>query len=729
MSVSRQLPRQVGSLAVLSVVAGLLLAGLGLPVVAAVGWASHSTNDALNNLPSVLDEPPLAQHSVLRAADGTVIATLVGDEDRIIVPLSSIPANTQAAIVAIEDNRFYEHHGVDLRGVVRAAKSDSSNGGYSQGASTITQQYVKQALLEAAINGNGSDAEKKEAQKEATQKSIGRKLREARYAIALEQKLTKGEILERYLNIAYFGEGVYGIGTAAQHYFGVPVQSLTLAQSALLAGLVNSPTAFDPVANPKGARARRDLVLAAVAKYKFATQAAVDAALKTPVVVHPVKKQADSCASSVVPVFCSYVLQTLLADPKVGAQAVYEGGLNIYTSLDLHTQQSVDAGIAANVQYGIRQVTSVVSMEPGTGRILAIGQNRVFGTGPGQSKAIYAAQSNYQVGSTFKAVTLAAAIAAGLPTSTTYNSPGCLKPVAGYPDTGRCPGGVSNAEDKEGGIFDMASATWNSVNTYFIQLEQQAGLESVRLMGQNLGVLSPGITDASKIGNSLTLGAAAGLSVIDMATVYSTLAARGLECDPRVVDRITTLIGKAVTFTQAPPCRQAISSSVADTVTSLLQGVITRGTAAGRGIGRPAAGKTGTLDDSKGAWFIGYVPQLTTAIGIFDPQHPNDQITPMTDLRNGRTYYGSSLFGGDIPALTWQSIMTTAVAPLPVEDFSLGQAYSAPTLSPSPSPSPSPSASTPASKKPTGHPSGKPTATAKAPIPRPTVLPAPPAAH
>jgi membrane peptidoglycan carboxypeptidase len=708
MPLSRDTPRQLGLLAVLSVVAGLLVAGLALPVVAGVGWASHSTEDALSNFPSELDQPPLAQHSVLLAADGTPIATLAGAEDRVIVPLSAVPVVMQQAIVAIEDNRFYEHKGVDVRSILRAAKQDSSSSDYAQGASTITQQYVKQVLLELATNSNATAAEKKVAQKEATEKSIGRKLREARYAIALEQKLTKAQILSDYLNIAYFGQGVYGIGTAAQHYFNEPVQKLTLAQSALLAGIVNSPTKFDPTLNPKDSLARRNVVLDAVQKYGYQTAAVVAAAKKTPLNVHPIAKAADSCSTSVAPVFCSYAVQKLLADPKLGAKAIYEGGLRIYTTLDLHTQQSVDQGIAANVAYGIRQVTSVVSEEPGTGRILAIGQNRVYGTKPGQSKAIYADQQSYNVGSTFKAATLAAALAQGLPTSTTYNSPPCLKGFGYEHDTtnARCPGGVSNAGDSEGGTYDMIRGTWDSVNTYFVQLEHAVGIDNVRLMAVALGNLAPYLTTTAADNASLTLGTA-NASPIDMANMYATLAAHGQECDPRYVDKITTLSGASGPFTQSAPCRQAVAPAVADGVTSLLQGVITSGTAAGKGIGRPAAGKTGTLDESTGAWFVGYVPQLVTAVGIFDPLRHSTPLTPMTDLRNGQTYVNSSLYGGDIPALTWQSVMQQAVTPLPVEYFTIPAA-----TPPAPATSAPPTPSTGASGKPSGKPaaSGKPTA-------------------
>ena len=518
-------PQKVGLLIVLSLIGGLLLAGLALPVVGGFGWAAKRTNDALQNLPDSLIENPLAQHSVMLAADGSTLAVLAGAEDRIVVPLDSIPTSMQQSIVAIEDNRFYEHKGVDVRSLLRAASHDSGSGDYAQGASTITQQYVKQVLLEAAANAS-TEAERKEAQKEATEKSIARKVREARYAIALEKKLTKGEILERYLNIAYFGEGVYGVGTAAQHYFGVTVDKLTLAQSALLAGLVNSPTAFDPVAHPKAAQDRRDLVLDADAKYGFVPAAQVTAAKAEPIDVHPTVKQPDPCQTSAAPFFCAYVLNQLIHDKALGktpdeiANKVYEGGLVIQTTYDPHAQAAVDAGIKANVASNIRQVMGVATIEPGTGDILAIGQNRVYGPDPGQSKAVFAAQQKYDVGSTMKIATLTAAIDSGLPLDTTYNSPACLK-IPEYKGQGgkTCPDGVTNAGDSEAGSFNMVTGTWQSVNTYFVQLELKVGVLAVRDMAKNLGNTSPSLNNVGSRDAALTLGSFGGTSVIDMANM------------------------------------------------------------------------------------------------------------------------------------------------------------------------------------------------------------------
>ncbi len=694
---SRTVSERAGLLLVLAVVAGLLVAGLALPFVGGVGLLAKKQDDALSKLPSFLSTPPLAQHSVLLAADGSTIATLVGPEDRVVVTNSQIPAVMQYAIVAIEDNRFFEHNGVDLRGVLRAASADTTAGDYAQGASTITEQYVKLVEVEAAGN--------KEAQAAATEKSLNRKLTDARLAIALEKRLSKEQILTDYLNIAYFGEGTYGVGTAAEHYFGIPVQRLSLAQAALLAGLVNNPTAFDPVTNPRDSLARRNAVLAAVAKYHLQPAAAIHKALATRVVVHPAARTSDSCDSSTAPLFCSYVRQQLLADPKLGASpaaranAVYEGGLKIYTTYDPTTQAAVNAGIAAHLPDTIRQVSSAVVLQPGTGAILAIGQNRAWGVKAGQSKAIYADQEKYDVGSTFKLMTLTAAIAQGIPLTTRIPSPNCYHvPGAANPTGTRCHDAFSNAGDGEACNCDLYTGTWQSVNTFYVQLEQRVGgPEALAAMAKQLGIIGQGPPSAKytfqhgDYGYSLTLGSGDGFSVLDMATAYATIAAHGLACTTSAVRRITTLTGSPVGFTGSV-CHQAVSADVADTVTSILQGVLNKPGATGRGlgIGRPAAGKTGTLDDGKGGWFVGYTPQLATAVGIFDPKLPSKSAAPITDLATGRTFSPNNFFGASIAGPIWRTTMEKAMTGQPVEDFTVPEANDPGAVAPTPTATPTP---------------------------------------
>src|SRR3954449_8764245 len=262
---SRGVFSRLGLLTAVSAIAGILMAGMLLPIVGGIGLIARAGANDFENLPSVLKESPLPQVSRILAADGSTIATFYA-EDRVAAPLSQVPDVMQKALIAIEDVRFYEHHGVDFKGSLRALLHNSSSGSVQQGGSTITQQYVKNMLIESGAP-------------DATADTLARKAREARYALALEKTLTKQQILERYLNIAYFGDGAYGVGTASQHYFGVPVQRLNLQQSALLAGIVQSPGAYDPTVHPATAHARRDVVLSQMLRYHFISQQDYDTAV------------------------------------------------------------------------------------------------------------------------------------------------------------------------------------------------------------------------------------------------------------------------------------------------------------------------------------------------------------------------------------------------------------------------------------------------------------------
>ncbi|HMA47158.1 MAG TPA: biosynthetic peptidoglycan transglycosylase, partial [Frankiaceae bacterium] len=309
-----------------TVIAGLLVAGLLLPPVAGIGLVGKASADHFLALPTELVEPPLPQDSRILAADGSVIAVLRGPANRRPVPFREIPKSLRDAVVAIEDSRFYTHNGVDPQGLLRAALRNTEAGGVKQGGSTLTQQYVKNVLIEQAP----TDQERKEA----ASRSIDRKLREARYALALERRLTKDQILERYLNIAYFGSGGYGVGVAAQRYFDRPVSRLTLAQSALLAGLVQSPGNYDPYRYPDTAVRRRDVVLRRMAELGMITQPQAAAAQAAPlgVVQAPPSNTPDACEPSPAPFFCDYVRRSLRADPALGAtqeerdRRVYQGG-------------------------------------------------------------------------------------------------------------------------------------------------------------------------------------------------------------------------------------------------------------------------------------------------------------------------------------------------------------------------------------------------------------------
>jgi membrane peptidoglycan carboxypeptidase len=699
-------PAKLLAMIVLSAIGGLLLAVMALPIVGGIGVTAKASADFFNDLPSSLTTPPLPERSVVLDRNGNQIATLHGPEDRVTVPFSDIPVAMRHAIVAIEDRRFYEHHGIDYRGIIRAAFTNQESGEVTQGGSTLTQQYVKNVLLESATN----PAEVKAAR----ERSVQRKIREARYALALERKYSKDQILANYLNIANFGDGAYGVEAASQHYFGIHAKQLNIVQSALLAGIVNSPAAYDPKLHPKAALARRQLVLEQMAVSKYITPAQLRFGKTFPLgLTKTYVRESDGCESAgSAAYFCSYVRNTLLDDPKFGATAearqrrLFEGGLTIKTSLDPTIQAQAQNAVDTLVPAGGRIATADVVMQPGTGEVLAMAINRkyadttdhlpVYGVVNGKTVASadqfdtkfnFATQGAYQAGSTFKMFTLAAALEKGLSTATSFLSPGCIY-LANFGDNplypGQCasdtPGvispygeGYTNSDPAEAGVYNMAAATGSSVNTYFVQLEKKVGLQPVRDMAVRLGVQSHSLDDMSKIGGSLTLGAKE-VSPLDMATGYATIAAHGLRCYPKPVVSMTGSNGKAIPYAGAGPCKQVLAPGIADTVTSLLENVIINGTGSNNGqIGRPAAGKTGTTDHHYDAWFVGYIPQLVTAVWLGDARSPSlypmeySSTTPDGTIIGG--IQNGSVFGGDMPTRVWAQTMKAASVNLPLEDF------------------------------------------------------------
>jgi membrane peptidoglycan carboxypeptidase len=709
-------PSKLLAILVLSVVAGLMVAVLALPIIGGIGVGAKASADFFDNLPTQLVIPPLPQRSVILDAAGNKIATLHGVEDRVSIPFSDIPQSMRNAIVAIEDRRFYDHHGVDYKGIIRAALTNQESGSVSQGGSTLTQQYVKNVLLESAT----TPAE----QKAATDRSVQRKLREARYALSLERKLTKDQILTNYLNIANFGDGAYGVEAAAEHYFGIHAKQLNVVQSATLAGIVNSPTADDPRLHPKTALDRRNVVIDQMVVAKYLNKPTAKYAKTFPIgLAKAAKPSADACeAAGTEAFFCDYVRSTLLNDPKFGATSeirqhrLFDGGLTIKTSIDPTIQAQAQNAVDTIIPPGGRIATAIVVIQPGTGNVLAMAVNRVYGdttdhlpaygkdpkTGKiVESKDRIHTKYNYatsypgfQPGSTFKMFTLAAALQKGLSTSTSFFSPGCIyltnfgdnptggnsQCIADVPTAlgGQLPPfgvGYSNSDPAEAGIYNMANGTADSVNTYFVQLEKKVGLVPIRDMAKLLGVKSPSLNvPADNLGGSLTLGSKE-VSPLDMATAYATIAAHGLRCYPKPVLSMT-VGGKPVAYTGPGKCQQVLKAGIADTVTSLLEGPIQYGTAQANGqIGRPAAGKTGTTDNHYDAWFDGFIPQLAAAVWVGDGRSPTlyplKVTTTTPDGVSGvpNWYPGNEVFGGDLPTMIWANFMRAASANLPVADF------------------------------------------------------------
>ena len=669
--------RGVARLLVAVVVSGLigvLAAALALPVVAGSGLAAKDQLDGYLVLPTDLDVPALAQRTEILAADGSLLARLFL-QNRVPVSWDDVPEHARQAVLAIEDSRFYEHRGVDVKGTVRAALKNSASGGVQQGGSTLTQQYVKNALLLAA----DTDEERLRAR----EVSVERKLREARYAMALEREVGKDEILLRYLNIAYYGNGVYGLGAAADHYFSTTAKSLTVTQSALLAGLVQSPERLNPSAHPEAALERRNTVLARMAELGHLDDIAAKQAEPLGLRLRPT---GSGCEAPQVraPFFCDYVRRALedgplgvaLGSTREERQArLLGGGLTIRTTLDPAVQRVaqdvVSKAVPSNDPSGVAMAFTAV--QPGTGHVQSLVVNRRFGADkkPGHTKVNLAlgGSSGMQAGSTFKPFVLAAALQQGLPLDTTFLAPARYTSKAFTTcDAGRCglPYEISNAGDSNAGVHDVVSGTHGSVNTFYLQLLEKTGVEQPAGIAERLGLQqfrdgTP--TGPLHRGGSFVLGANE-VSPLDMAAAYAAFAARGTWCPPRPVTEVLDADGRQVPLPEQD-CEQVLEPELADRVTSVLRGTIDGPspfrTARRADLGRPAAGKTGSTNGSKAAWFAGYVPQLAASVWVGKPEpQPLQRVTI-----NGKYY--KQVYGGTLPAPVWGEVMRTVLAGLPPE--------------------------------------------------------------
>ena len=666
--------QRLGVLAVISVVAGLLLAGMMLPIVGGVGLLARTGADDFANLPAELELGTPPQVSRILATDGSTIATFYY-QNRVNVSIDAVPAVMQKAIIAIEDVRFYEHDGVDWKAAFRALLRNGSSGSVQQGGSTLTQQLVKNVLIETA-EAQGDE----EGAAAAHANTLSRKMREAKYALALENRYTKREILEAYLNIAYFGDSAYGVGTAARHFFGKPVQRLSLDQAALLAGLVQSPEVYNPVANPAAAKDRRNTVLSQMLKYRFITPEEYSAAVAKPIKLD-VQEQGNGCEASRAPYFCDYVQNVIQNSPAFGKtradrkRLLLRGGLTIQTTLDPKVQRAADRAVRKYVfprdKSGVAAAEAVV--EPGTGKVVALSVNRPYGQDikRGQNTINYAVDredgggTGFQMGSTFKLFVLAAAMKQGIPLSTSIYAPQSIE-LSGFKN---CLGGdagsweLSNAGDSEAGRFNLITGTWISVNTFFAQLEQRTGLCQPVKLAEAMG-MSPATGGRISQYPAFTLGAADTYSSLDLATAYATVAAHGLHCEPLAITRVTDSDGNNIRVPRTS-CEQVLEPGLADTITDILNGVLTKPGATATNVGepgRPAAAKTGTAEENTASVFAGYVPQLAAAVWVGDPDEPSRSLNGLTI--GGRTY--GSVYGATIAGPIWRDTLTAALAGEPV---------------------------------------------------------------
>ncbi|MGC5535489.1 transglycosylase domain-containing protein [Streptomyces sp. SR-10] len=648
---------------------GAVLAGIALPAAGALGLAAKGTVEGFDEIPSNLKTPPLSQRTTIQDRDGGTIAT-VYSRDRTVVPLKDISPYMQAAIIAIEDSRFYEHGAVDLKGILRAMNRNVQAGGAAQGASTLTQQYVKNVFVEEA----GDDPEKVA---EATQQTLGRKVRELKYAIQVEEELGKKKILENYLNITFFGQQAYGVEAASKRYFSKPAKDLKLEEAALLAGLVQSPSRYDPVNDLEEATKRRNIVLARMAAVKDISRAEADKAMETPIKLK-VSRPKNGCITAVSGsgFFCDYVRKTILTDPAFGktdedrAKLWNLGGLTIRTTLDPRAQKAANEAATARVNKDDKFAASVVQVQPGSGKILSMGQSRPYGLDQKQNETVLnLAVSNkmggstygFQVGSTFKPFTAAAALEKGITPATTFSTDwkmtlkerdfrNCAGSPAGYADWP-----LQNELESEKGTWDMTSALGKSINTYFALLEQKAGLCETVEMAKKVGYERG---DGKKVGEypSITLGGEVS-TPLSMAGAYAAFANRGTYCTPIAIESIKDPQGKKISVPKTS-CSRAMSEKTADTINQMLKGVVEDGTGTQAGLSdRDNAGKTGTTNDRKDAWFVGYTPNLSTAVWVGDDV---GEKSSMFGVTIGGQYY-DKVCGGCLPGPIWRIAMTGAL--------------------------------------------------------------------
>ncbi len=655
----------------LSGVGGVLSAGFATPFVGVTAALTKASAELFEELPSDFNVQQPSQISTLLAADGSEIAQFYA-ENRIVVPLSEISVNMQNAIVAVEDQRFYQHQGVDPTGMVRALVSNNS-GGSRQGASTLTQQYVRNTLIETGLKNDDH-----KIIKDATESTVARKLREMKFALSLEQKYSKQQILEGYLNIAAFSPSTYGVEASSLHYFNKHAKDLTVAEAALLAGTTNAPSAYDPESQPELAKNRRDWVLSKMLEEKFITQEQYDEAVSSEIQLDVQEAPAGCGAAGNYAYFCTYVVNEILGSENFGPdvasrrQLLTRGGLKITTTLDRARQNAADGIIQANTPIGDSDGanSTIVSVEPGTGRIQALAQN----TNYEDSQLVFAADAKhggvelpdgnvgFQPGSTFKALILAEWLKTGHTASQTVNA---SAPRTYAPNTFNIPCApelaagswtVNNVAGTNAGVMTVREATKQSINVGFTEMLRHLNVCDVTQFAASIGVSK---ADGSPLDPdpSLALGAKP-VPPLSMANAYATFASGGKYCKPVAIDSILDASGTSMAVPSAD-CTQAMDQNVADQTAITLQATSEPGgTAKDAVFGRPIAGKTGTTDEAENAWFVGFTPQLSTAVWIGDAKESNKSLA-------GRTIGGrhfQRMYGSDLAVPMWRDYMSQALA-------------------------------------------------------------------
>ena len=686
----------VGRLILMAVLGGVLAAAVALPVVAATGILVRNSADKFTTL--TVNASSLPQRSAIYDSNGKLMTYVYGVDlgpgmkytgiNRQPVSYNQISPSMLVAIVAIEDNRFWQHGALDVKGTLRALVNDLEHKPI-QGGSTLEQQYVKNVLILQSLDDPA-------AQQAAAADTMSRKIDQLRMAVQVAHSMTKEQILAGYLNDSYYGSGAWGIEAAAETYFNTTAAKLTMPQAATLAGIVENPAEYDPLANPATSVERRNTVLARITQTNPTVLSAADAATleQQKLVVHQGTVQ-NGCTADTVgdnAFFCDYTMHALLLDNQLGsttearAQLLATGGLKIYTTVSEKDQASATHAVNwvlpsnSKTYNPAHNAATEVLIQPGTGKVLAIAEDRPYGTGSGQTEVDYAVNTQYgggqgvQTGSSMKLFTLITALEQGVPFGFQLTVPG-TDTVGGYYNCAGQPTGQFNVTNSEGpgtSTDSLYTGTTGSINVFFAHLEQQVGLCDTVKTAVNLGMTrvdgkSLLSADAGQLPAddlpSFTLGVV-NVSPMSMAAAYAVPASNGVYCKPIVLTKIVDDTGQSLPVPSAG-CHQAISPEVAEAVNYILQGVLNfpNGTAYGNGLANyQAAGKTGTSNVANGngtpfAAFAGYTTSLAGYVSVFNPYSPTqDTMTGESACYQGE-YGGQNcpgeMFGANAPLSTW----------------------------------------------------------------------------
>ena len=650
---------------------GVVTAGMLVPVAGPTALVAKSVPSVFNELPGDLQTVAPAEESQLLDSSGGVIAHFY-DKQRIVVPSANIADVMKKAIVAIEDKRFYEHNGVDATGIARALVTNLGESG-RQGASTITQQYVRNSLAERGyLEG---DAEQVSA---ATEQTTERKLREIKYALALEKTQSKDEILTGYLNIAPFGPITYGVEAASQRYFSKSASELNYLEAALLAGLVQSPVQYDPLTHPEAAQERRDTVLATMLDQGVITQEEYDEGIATTVdsMLHPtVSSEGCSGADSSKAYFCDHVLSQFLEDPTFGATRIERErllktqGITIRTTLDSAKQDAAYASLTNAIPVGDASGLNdaLVSLDPRTGKVLAMAQNTTYGIEAGQTMSNYAADGNFQVGSTFKVFTLLQWFKEGHSAYETVGSANTFYPNGSFKCDGRSittEGYQVNDLAGKTGTMNVVRATGQSVNQAFVNMASRVDFCSIFETAYDMGITEDGEVPAPFPANIL---GSVSSSPLHMASVFATIANSGQQCKPQSIESVTDR-DENVLKEFAADCKEVISPDLANKTAALLTASAGQYYTSTRlGDGRPFAAKSGTTDGHANTWLTGFTPSLATSVWVGHGDNSSQEVSGV--VING--VYHSEIFGETyVGQNIWAPYMTQALAGTPVEAVS-----------------------------------------------------------